>query len=302
MSLSEWVSPILPSSISIIGTNAESACRLPGDATSPSKLWDLLLHERSGRSDVPPSRFNVDAFYDVRGGSRPGSMNMTGGYFLPADHDIRAFENDFFGINNMEALYMDPQQRKLLEVVYECLESAGVPLSQASGANIGCYIGNFTVDFQMMQLRDSEYLHRYSATGLSTAILGNRISHALNLKGPSLVLDTACSSSLYGLHVATSALRQGECDAAVVAGANLIQSPEQHLLTMKAGVLSPTSTCHTFATNADGYARADGIGALYLKRLRAAQRDGDPIRAIIRGSAVNAYVVLYHKLDNLETD
>jgi len=102
------------------------------------------------------------------------------------------------------------------------------------------------------------------------------------------VLDTACSSSLYCLHVACTALERGECDSAVVAGANLIQSPEQHLGTMKAGVLSGTSTCHTFSTEADGYGRADGIGALYLKRLSDAIRDNDPVRAVVRGTAINS--------------
>ena len=104
----------------------------------------------------------------------------------------------------------------------------------------------------------------------------------------SLVLDTACSSSLYCLHVACVALENRECDAAVVAGANLIQSVEQHLGTMKAGVLSPTSTCHTFSDQADGYGRADGVGGLYVKRLSDAIAANDPIRAVIRGTAVNS--------------
>ena len=104
----------------------------------------------------------------------------------------------------------------------------------------------------------------------------------------SLVIDTACSSSLYCLHVACTALANYECDAAIVAGANLIQSAEQHIATMKAGVLSPTSTCHTFDASADGYGRGEGIGALYVKRLSDAIRDGDPIRSVIRGSAINA--------------
>ncbi|KAH8657723.1 polyketide synthase [Xylariales sp. PMI_506] len=261
-------------------------CKLPGGVDSPSKLWDLLLQEQSGQCDLPKSRFNIDGFYHPAS-DRPGSMHMKGGYFLK-DSDVRSFENGFFGINNMEAQFMDPQQRKLLETVYEAFESAGLKLDDLSGANIGCYVGNFTMDFQQMQLRDSEYLHRYSATGLGTTILGNRVSHVFNLQGPSFVIDTACSSSLYCLHVACVALENGECDGAVVAGANLIQSPEQHFATMKAGVLSPTSTCHTFDSSADGYGRADGIGALYLKRLEDAVRDGDPIRSVIRGSAINA--------------
>lgn len=102
------------------------------------------------------------------------------------------------------------------------------------------------------------------------------------------MLDTACSSSLYCLHVACTALENRECDAAVVAGANLIQSPEQHLGTMKAGVLSSTSTCHTFSDEADGYGRADGIGSLFIKRLSDAIRDNDPVRAVIRGTAINS--------------
>ncbi|KAK7745564.1 Type I Iterative PKS [Cytospora paraplurivora] len=149
---------------------------------------------------------------------RPGSMGMKGGYFLK--EDVRNFDNSFFGINNLEATYMDPQQRKLLEVVYECLENVGVTLDKASGSN--------------------------------------------------------------------TALQNYECDAAIVAGGNLIQSAEQHIATMKAGVLSPTSACHTFDSSADGYGRADGIGALYVKRLSDAIADGDPIRSVIRGTAVNA--------------
>ena len=107
----------------------------------------------------------------------------------------------------------------------------------------------------------------------------------------SFVLDTACSSSLYGLHLACAALDAGECDAAIVAAANLIQTPEQHIGTMKAGVLSETGTCHTFDESADGYGRADGVGALYLKKLSKAIADGDPIRSVIRGTATNRYVV-----------
>ncbi|KAK0615695.1 hypothetical protein B0T17DRAFT_656801 [Bombardia bombarda] len=262
------------------------ACRLPGDSSSPTAFWDLLASGRTGQCDVPKERFNADGFYHPKGGDRPGSIITKGGYFLK--DNVREFENNFFGINNLEATYMDPQQRKLLEVVYECLENAGVSLEKASGSNTGSYVGNFTIDFQMMQIRESDYLHRYSATGLGTTILGNRISHVFNLTGPSLVLDTACSSSLYCLHVACMALENHECDAAIVAGANLIQSVEQHIATMKAGVLSPTSTCHTFDSSADGYGRGDGIGAIYVKRLSDAIRDGDPIRSVVRGSAINA--------------
>lgn len=131
-----------------------SACRLPGEVSSPREFWDLISNGRSAQCKVPKSRFNVDGFYHPQGMDRPGSMITEGGYFL--DDDVREFENSFFGINNLEAKYMDPQQRKMLEVVYECMENAGIPLDQASGSNTGCYVGNFTVDYMVMQLKDPD--------------------------------------------------------------------------------------------------------------------------------------------------
>lgn len=118
--------------------------------------------------------------------------------------------------------------------------------------------------------------------------MSNRISHVFNLQGPSLTIDTACSSSIYCLHSAVNAIKAGECDGAIVAGANLITAPEQHLGTMKGGVLSPTSTCHTFDASADGYGRAEAVNAVYLKPLSSALRDGDKIWSVIRGTAINS--------------
>ncbi|KAI1120200.1 polyketide synthase [Nemania abortiva] len=261
------------------------ACRLPGDIHSPSDLWKFLDQNKSAQGKVPPERFNIDGFYH-QDGSRAGVMDADGGYFL--NEDVRLFDNAFFGINAMEATYMDPQQRKLLEVVYECFETTGLSMSDVSGANIGVFVGNFTVDYQTMQTRDPDYMHRYNATGSGTAILSNRISHVFNLQGPSMTIDTACSSSIYCLHNAVTAIRNGDCDSAIVAGANLIISPEQHLGTMKGGVLSPTSTCHTFDASADGYGRAEGVNAVYIKTLSSAIRDGNKIWSVIRSTAVNA--------------
>ncbi|KAG9237170.1 reducing type I polyketide synthase 10 [Amylocarpus encephaloides] len=267
--------------IAIIGMG----CRLPGGATSPTKLWHLLINGTSGHGDMPKSRFHAEGFYHPDP-SHPVSVNSTGGYFI--QEDIRQFDNSFFGINNLEATYMDPQQRQLLEVCFEAFESAGTTLEQLSGADVGCYVANFLADFVVLQSKDPERFHRYSATGMGLTILANRISNIFNLKGPSFVLDTACSSSLYALHTACSALRMGDCSSAVVAGANFVQTPELHLTMVKAGFLSPTSTCHTFDRDADGYGRGEGVGVLYLKRLSDAIRDGDPIRSVIRGTAVNS--------------
>lgn len=241
----EWVSNSLLCALEMAHIDTEIACRLPGDVDSPSSLWKLLEEERSGQCDVPESRFNIDAFYEPGSSEVPGGMNMKGGYFIK--EDIREFDNEFFGILNAEATYMDPQQRKLLEVVFESFESAGISLDQVSGSDTGCYVCNFSSDYIVMQTKDPEYMDRYSATGMGATILGNRISHTFNMLGPSQVIDTACSSSLYCLNSACAALESRDCNAAVVAGANLIQSIEQHLGMMKAGVLSPTSTCHTFS-------------------------------------------------------
>ncbi|KAI1467743.1 polyketide synthase [Daldinia caldariorum] len=260
-------------------------CHLPGGIRSPSDLWDFLAKKQNAQSVVPSNRFNVKGFYDSDG-NRAGAMNANGGYFI--QEDVRLFENTFFGINNMEAAYMDPQQRKLLEVVFECLENSGDTLEGISGTNTGVYVGSFTVDHQTMQARDPDTIHRYSATGVGTTILANRISHVFNLQGPSFTLDTACSSSIYCLDSAVNALKRGDCDSAIVAAVNLIAAPEQCLASMKAGVLSPTSTCHTFDASADGYGRADAVNAIYLKRMSSAMRDKNKIRAVIRATAVNS--------------
>ncbi|KAG8158411.1 hypothetical protein KVR01_011533 [Diaporthe batatas] len=261
------------------------ACRLPGGIRAPSDLWNLLKAKKTTQGRVPAERFNMAGYYHPDG-KRAGAMDADGGYFL--DEDVRKFDNEMFGLNNLEATYMDPQQRKLLEVTYECLENAGLSMEAVMGSDTAVYVGNFTVDYQTMQTRDPDYLHRYSATGSGTAIMSNRISHVFDLRGPSFTLDTACSSSIYGLHNAVIALKNGDCEAAIVAGANLITSVEQHLGTMKGGVLSPTSTCHTFDASADGYGRAEAVNAIYIKPLSRALRDGDHIRAVIRGTAVNS--------------
>ena len=109
-----------------------------------------------------------------------------------------------------------------------------------------------------------------------------------DIRGSSVTLDTACSSSLYALHCAISAIKAGDCDGAIVAAVNLIMSPEQSLGAAKSGVLSPTSTCHTFDDAVDGYGRAEGINAIYLKPLSSALRDGDKAWAVVRGTADNS--------------
>lgn len=138
-----------------------------------------------------------------------------------------------------------------------------------------------------MSTRDEDFRHNYVATGVDVGIIGNRIGNTFNLDGPSFTINTACSSSIYAVHYACHALRAGDCSAAITGGVNLILTIDQHMNTAKLDILSPTSECHTFDATADGYGRAEGAGALYLKRLSDAIKDGDVIRGVIRSSAVN---------------
>ncbi|KAH7311404.1 hypothetical protein B0I35DRAFT_357003 [Stachybotrys elegans] len=261
------------------------SCRLPGGVDSTSSFWEMLVEKRTGQTPkVPESRFNIDAHYHENP-ERPGSFNVPGGYFL--DGKPSDFDPTFFKMTPVEAQWLDPQQRRMLEVSYECLESAGVTLEAAAGSNTAVFVGSFTSDYQQMSIRDPDFRHNYAATGVDPGIISNRIGNMFNLNGPSFTINTACSSSVYAMHNACHALRARDCEAAIVGGVNLIITVDQHMNTAKLGILSPTSTCHTFDASADGYGRAEGAGALYLKRLSDAIRDGDPIRGVIRSTAVN---------------
>ncbi|KAI2617417.1 putative polyketide synthase [Hypoxylon sp. NC1633] len=261
-------------------------CRLPGDVRSPAQFWDMMINKKTGRTPkVPENRFNIDAHIH-KNNDRPGSFGVLGGYFL--HDDLANFDPGLFGITPIEAMWMDPQQRKLLEVVYEALESGGISLDAISGTRTAVFAASFTADWQQMSFKEHSFRHSLAATGVDPGIISNRISHVFNLNGPSIVVNTACSSSVYALHNACNALRNKEAEGAIVGGVNLIITVDQHMNTAKLGVLSPTSTCHTFDENANGYGRADGVGAVYLKRLSDAIRDGDPIRGVIRSTAVNS--------------
>ena len=139
-----------------------------------------MVGQKSAQGPVPVERYNIGGFYDKV--SKSGTTNVPGGYFIA--EDVRSFDNGFFGINNLEATYMDPQQRKLLEVVYEALSSAGTTMESVAGSTTGVFVANFSVDYQPIQTRDPDYLHRYIATGSGATIMSNRISHVFNLHGP----------------------------------------------------------------------------------------------------------------------
>jgi acyl transferase domain-containing protein len=179
-----------------------------------------MMHKKSGRMEkVPKSRFDIDAHYHENN-DRPGSFAVKGGYFL--NETCREFDAAFFNVSPIEAMWMDPQQRKLLEVVYETLESAGVTLSDIAGSQTAVFAAYFAADAQQIAIKEPSFRHALAATGCDPSIISNRISHVFDLRGPSAVINTACSSSLYAIHAACSTLRNRECSAAVVGGVNLV--------------------------------------------------------------------------------
>ncbi|UKZ54393.1 hypothetical protein TrVGV298_008201 [Trichoderma virens] len=281
-SLSQENERFLQKPLAIVGL----ACRLPGHSTTPKKLWDFLERGGVANNDVPKTRFNLKGHYN--GSTKPKTMRSPGGMFIE-DIDPRDFDASFFGVSGSDATAMDPQQRQLLEVVYECIENAGVPIENLSGAKIGCYVGSYAVDYADMQARNPEDRVPDTVIGIGRAMLSNRISHAFNFKGPSMTIDTACSGSLVGLDVAARYLHTGEADGVICAGANIYLNPEHSIdvgAMKAAGTL--TGQCHTFDVKADGYVKAEAINAIYVKRLEDAVRDGDPIRAVLRGIASNS--------------
>ncbi|OAA66673.1 BcPKS5, polyketide synthase [Niveomyces insectorum RCEF 264] len=266
--------------IAVIGM----ACRFPGGANTPSKLWDLLQSPTDLSQRVPVDRFDVTGFYHANG-SQHGATDATKAYFL--EEDVNAFDNTFFNIQPTEAEAIDPQQRMLLETVYDSLCAGGQTIEKLRGSNTAVFVGQMCDDWAQVVHRDWDLLATYAATGTSRAIISNRISYFFDWHGPSTTVDTACSSSLVAVHQGVTALRNGECPVAVAAGANLILGPGNFIAESNLHMLSPTGSSKMWDAGADGYARGEGIAAVVLKTLSAALRDGDRIDCIIRGTAVN---------------
>ncbi|KAK4245506.1 polyketide synthase [Corynascus novoguineensis] len=267
--------------IAIIGT----ACRFAGGATTPSRLWELLANPVDLTREIPAERFNIEAFYHPDG-EHHGTTNSPKAYFIDQDH--RVFDAGFFNISPKEAEAIDPQQRMLLEVVYEALESAGYTLQQYAGKKVAVFAGLMSGDYDTLSQRDELDTSQYYATGNARCILSNRISYFFNFQGPSMTIDTACSSSLVALHQAVLSLRSGECKMACVAGANLILTPENFIAESNLHMLSPTGHCRMWDAAADGYARGEGVTAMFIKPLSQALADGDHIEAIVRETGVNS--------------
>ncbi|KGO39265.1 Acyl transferase/acyl hydrolase/lysophospholipase [Penicillium expansum] len=266
--------------IAVIG----SACRFPGEADTPSKLWDILKSPRDLLRSVPQERYDADAFYHPDP-MHHGTTNVRQSYFL--DENVGSFDNGFFSIQPGEAEAIDPQQRILMETVYDSLCAAGQKIEDLRGSPTSVYVGLMCDDWSGVIAKDLDVFPQYGATGMARSIMANRISYFFDWHGPSMTIDTACSSSLVAVHQAIQSLRSGDSQVAVAAGANLILTPDMYIAESKLSMLSPTGRSRMWDKDVDGYARGEGIAAVVLKPLSLALRENDKIECLIRNTGVN---------------
>jgi acyl transferase domain-containing protein/NADPH:quinone reductase-like Zn-dependent oxidoreductase/SAM-dependent methyltransferase/acyl carrier protein len=267
--------------IAIIGIG----CRFPGGVNDTESLWKLLVEGREAVCEVPPDRWNLERFYDPEPGVAGKSIARRGGFIDGLD----LFDPQFFGISPREAPYVDPQHRLLLETAWEAMEDAGLILDLERGTDLAVFVGISHNDYQVIQGTpwDSCGISPHSPTGTAHSIAANRISYCFNLRGPSIALDTACSSALTAVHLACEHIWSGHGEAALAGGVTVMITQGGFIGFSQASMLSPDGHCKAFDASANGFVRGEGAGVVILKRLSRAIEDGDPIHAVIIGSALN---------------
>lgn len=266
--------------IAVIGIG----CRFPGGADSPEAFWKMLMDGVDAVSEMPRERWDFEPHFDPR----PGMPGRTYSHWGGLVEGIDQFDAEFFGLSRREAERMDPQQRLLLEAAWEAIEDGGVSLdSQAPGT--GVFVGISTNDYSLIQagLGDLESIDIFTSTGGALSIAANRLSHLLDLGGPSVALDTACSSALTALHLACRALRNGDCRVALAGGVNALLLPSNFVAFSRMSMLSPDGRCKAFDASANGFVRGEGVGMIALEPLADALAAGRDIYAVIKGTAAN---------------
>ncbi|WP_459618495.1 SDR family NAD(P)-dependent oxidoreductase [Bordetella sp. 2513F-2] len=252
-------------------------------STDARSYWNDLLTGKDLVTEVAPDRWSTDAYL------HPSKDHPGTAYTFAAGSvgDISGFDADFFGISPREAALMDPQQRMLLELAWEAIESAGIKPSSLRGSNCGVYVGIASADYAYRLSDDFNAVEASFATGNTSSVAANRLSYVFDLHGPSMALDTACSSALVAFHQACRAIISGEIPQALAGGISLHAHPYGFITFSKATMLSPHGRCQVFDAAGDGYVRSEGGGLFLLKDYDQALADGDPILAVVAGSAVN---------------
>ncbi|MCP9213415.1 type I polyketide synthase [Streptomyces sp. NEAU-Y11] len=266
--------------IAIVGM----ACRFPGGVRTPEQLWELVAEGRDAVSAFPTDRgWDLENLYHPDPGHHGTSIVRAGGFV----RDAAAFDAGFFDIGDREAAAIEPQQRMLLELAWEAVESAGIAPSTLRGSSTGVYTGVMYHDYASRLDEIPEGLLGPVGNGNAGSVSSGRVAFTLGLQGPAVTLDTACSSSLVAMHQAGQALRQGDCTLALAGGAAVLYTASVFQVASSQRQLSPDVRCKAFADAADGMVYGEGAGLVLLERLSDARRNGHRVLAVIRGSAVN---------------
>ncbi|WP_422742919.1 sulfolipid-1 biosynthesis phthioceranic/hydroxyphthioceranic acid synthase [Mycobacterium sp. WMMD1722] len=259
------------------------ACRLPGAIDSPQALWEALLRGDDLVGEIPAQRWDADAYYDPEPGV-PGRSVSRWGAFLD---DVGGFDADFFGMTDREATAVDPQHRLLLETSWDAVEHAGLDPAALARSRTGVFVGLTHGDYELLCADVGAAEGPYGFTGTSNSFASGRVAYALGLHGPAVTVDTACSSGLMAIHQGCRSLHDGESDLALAGGVAVTLEPRKSVSGSLQGMLSPSGRCRAFDAAADGFVSGEGCVVLLLKRLADAQRDGDRILAVVRGTAAN---------------
>jgi acyl transferase domain-containing protein/acyl carrier protein len=258
-------------------------CRFPGRADCPDSFWRVLESGRDVFGELDDSRWPVADFHDPLGRAQGKTYTLAAGLV----EDVGAFDAKFFGIPAVEAAALDPQQRMLLEVSWHALEHAGLNAAELRGSSTGVFVGLTTDDYARLHARSPLPVSTYTGLGSAKSMAAGRLAYFYDFQGPVLQLDTTCSSSLVAMHLAARELREGACDLALVGGANAILSPDTTIGFCEMKALSRRGQLRAFDEDADGYVRGEGCGVVVLKRYTDAVRDGNRIRGVLLGSAMN---------------